>query len=236
MRHVTTILPAARGLFTPLNRALRGDPSLVPLSAKGEVRAALLDLRQLVLKLVDRPTHVKEILTPAAPDYIGYCDASVFGAGAVWFSGACPLPETVWRLQWPRDITAAVVSESNPTGTLTNSDLEMAAVVLHLNTLECLAPTLRHKHVFVHSDNTPSVAWLTKMATKSAKSDAAHRLVRGLALHQRMLESAPVSIARVAGKDNALADIASRNITQIDDDAAFLTHFESVFPLQNRYW
>ncbi len=236
MRHVTTILPAARGLFTPLNRALRGDPSLVPLSAKGEVRAALLDLRQLVLKLADRPTHVKEIVIPAAPDYIGYCDASAFGAGGVWFSGACPLPETVWRLQWPRDITAAVVSESNPTGTLTNSDLEMAAVVLHLNTLECLAPILRHKHVFVHSDYTPSVAWLTKMATKSAKSDAAHRLVRGLALRQRMLESAPVSIAHVAGTDNALADIASRKITQIDDDAAFLMHFDSVFPLQDRYW
>jgi hypothetical protein len=236
MRHVTTILPAARGLFTPLNRALRGEPTFVALSAKGEVRAALLDLRQLVLKLADRPTHVKEILTPSAPDYIGYCDASAFGAGGVWFSGACPLPETVWRLQWPRDITAAVVSESNPTGTLTNSDLEMAAVVLHLNTLECIAPSLRHKHVFVHSDNTPSVAWLTKMATKTAKSDAAHRLVRGLALRQRMLESAPVSIAHVAGTDNALADIASRPIPQLDDEAAFLTHFDSVFPLQNRYW
>ena len=120
--------------------------------------------------------------------HILYCDAGVFGAGGVWFSGSCPLPETVWRLQWPLDITAAVVSESNPTGTLTNSDLEMAAIVLHLNTLECLAPTLRHKQVFVHSDNTPSVAWLTKMATKSAKSDAVHRLVRGLALRQRLAD------------------------------------------------
>jgi hypothetical protein len=88
-------------------------------------------LRQLVVKLADRPTHVNEILLLGAPAYIGYCDASAFGAGGVWFSGTMPLPETVWRLQWPRDITAAVVSESNPTGKLTNSDLEMAAVVLH---------------------------------------------------------------------------------------------------------
>ena len=236
MRHVTTILPAARGLFTPLNRALRGAPTLIALSAHGEVRAALLDLHQLVLTLAARPTHVNEILPPGAPDYIGYCDASAFGAGGVWFSGTCALPETVWRLQWPRDITAAVVSESNPDGALTNSDLEMAAVVLHLSTLEFIAPTLRHKHIFVHSDNTSSVAWVTKMATKTAKSDAAHRLLRGLALRQRMLESAPVSISHVAGTDNTLADIASRPIPQLDDDAAFLTHFDSVFPLQNRYW
>ncbi|KAI2511269.1 adenylate kinase [Fragilaria crotonensis] len=236
MRHVTTILPAARGLFTPLNRALRGNPKVISLSAHGEVRAALLDLRQLVLKLADRPTHVNEILLHGAPAYIGYCDASGFGAGGVWFSGTEPLPETVWRLQWPRDITAAIISESNPTGKLTNSDLEMAAVVLHLSVLESVVPSLRHKHIFVHSDNTPSVAWVTKMATKTAQSDAAHRLVRGLALRQRMLESAPVSISHVAGTDNVLADIASRPIPTIDDDSAFLTHFDSAFPLQNRYW
>ena len=236
MRHVATILPAARSLFTPLNRALRGSPTFIALSATGEVRAALLDLKQLIITLAARPTHVNEILTPAAPDYIGYCDASAFGAGGVWFSGQSPLPETVWRLQWPRDITAAVVSESNPTGTLTNSDLEMAAVVLQLNVLEPLVATMRHKSVHIHSDNTPSVAWWSKMATKTAKSDAAHRLVRGLAIRQRMLESSPVNITHVAGKENTLADIASRAIPQIDDDHAFLTHFDSLFPLQERYW
>ena len=236
MRHVATILPAARAMFTPLNRALRGQPTFVALSARGEVRAALLDLKQLITTLAARPTHVREILPTASPHYIGYCDASAFGAGGVWFSGQSPLPETVWRLQWPQDITAAVISESNPTGTLTNSDLEMAAVVLQLNVLEPLVATMRHKSVQIHSDNTPSVAWWTKMATKTAKSDAAHRLVRGLAIRQRMLESSPVNIKHVAGKDNTLADIASRAITQIDDDAAFLTHFDTLFPLQGRYW
>jgi hypothetical protein len=130
-----------------------------------------------------------------------------------------------------------VVSESNPTGTLTNSDLEMAAVVLQLNVLEPLVATMRHKSVHIHSDNTPSVAWWTKMATKTAKSDAAHRLVRGLAIRQRLLESSPVNITHVAGKENTLADItASEAITQIDADAAFLTHFDNLFPLQGRYW
>ena len=94
MRHVTTILPAARAMFTPLNRALRGSPVVISLGPKSEARAALLDLRQLVLQLASRPTHVKEILPPGAPDYIGYCDARAFGAEGVWFSSSCPLPES----------------------------------------------------------------------------------------------------------------------------------------------
>ena len=106
----------------------------------------------------------------------------------------------------------------------------MAAVVLHLSVLENVVPSLRHLHIFVHSDNTPIVAWVTKMATKTVQSDAAHQLVRGLALRQRMLESAPVSISHVAGTDNVLADIASRPIPTIDDDSAFLTHLILPFP------
>ena len=141
----------------------------------------------------------------------------------------------VWRLQWPWDITAAIVSESNPLGALTNSDLEMAVVELHLGVLEVVAPTLRHKHIFVHCDNTPSVAWVAKMATKTATLHAALRLIRGLALRQRMLETTPVSINHVKGTDNALADIALRLITHLDDDSAFLTRFDSVFPLQDRF-
>jgi hypothetical protein len=222
MRHVATILPSARSLFTPVNRALRGHPSTISLNASGEVRAALLDLQQLVTTLAARPTHVREILPAKDPDYIGYCDASAFGAGGVWFSGTSPVPETVWQLQWQPDITAAIFSQSNPTGAQTNSDLEMAAVVLHLIVLEPLVPSVHHKLMQIHRDNTLSVAWLTKMATKTVNSDAAHRLVRGL--------------AHVAGADNNLADIASRAITRLDDNHVFLTHFDNLFPLQERFW
>jgi hypothetical protein len=195
-----------------------------------------LDLRQLVTSLAARPTHVREILPAHDPDYIGYYDASAFGAGGVWFSGTSPVPETVCQLQWLLDdITAAVISESNPTGALTNSDLEMVAVVLQFNVLEALVPSMHHKLIQIHSNNTPSVAWLTKMATKTANSDASHRLVRGLALRQRMLHSAPVSITHVAGLDNNLADIASRAITQLDDNHAFLPHFDNLLPSQERF-
>jgi hypothetical protein len=66
MRHVVTILPGAHALFTPLNRALCGHPTFIPLSATGKVWAALLDLRQIITTLAARPTHVLEILTTLA--------------------------------------------------------------------------------------------------------------------------------------------------------------------------
>ena len=36
----------------------------------------------------------------------------------------------MFRYQWPDDIMQDVVSEVNPTGRLTNSDLEMAGLLL----------------------------------------------------------------------------------------------------------
>jgi hypothetical protein len=72
-----------------------------------------------------------EIFPAHDPDYIGFCDAMpVCLELATYYSGTSPVPETIGQLQWQLDKTAAVVSESNPTGALTNSDLEMAAVVL----------------------------------------------------------------------------------------------------------
>jgi hypothetical protein len=35
-------------------------------------------------------------------------------------------PPTVFRLEWPPEIQAVLVSDSNPTGTISNSDLECA--------------------------------------------------------------------------------------------------------------
>jgi hypothetical protein len=57
----------------------------------------------------------------------------------VWFGGENQeLDPVVWRVEWPADITNAVVSEANPTETITNSDLEMARVVLQQFTLESI--------------------------------------------------------------------------------------------------
>jgi hypothetical protein len=66
-----------------------------------------------------RPTMCRELI-PDTPDYIGYCDASKLGAGGAWLPGRRSLAPVVWRLEFPPDIKAEVVSFANPNGSVTN--------------------------------------------------------------------------------------------------------------------
>jgi hypothetical protein len=60
------------------------------------------------------------------------------GNSGVWFSGNLHLDPVVWKIAFPPEISTQVISDSNPTGSLTNSDLEMAAVLLHYMVLQQL--------------------------------------------------------------------------------------------------
>jgi hypothetical protein len=242
LQHASGILPAAKSLFTPLNVSLRNDPTWIQIPVDGDVRHALLDFKTLIKSLADRPTHANELGT-SNEDYVGYVDASAFGVGGVWFSGRLALPPTVWRVVWPNDITTNVVSDSNPLGTITNSDLEMAGVVLHQLVLERLVD-LRHNRSVIHCDNTPSVSWSTRMSARGKFPTVAHRLLRGLAMRQRTTHSACPAVISIPGVENTMADVASRRITEIEDTEAhrmfdthlppnlqFLTYFAARFPL-----
>ncbi len=212
LQHAARILPAAKAFFTPLNNALKGAPAFIGLPRNGEIRNALLDFASVIRDLASRPTHVNELVQKNL-DYTGYCDASAFGAGGVWFGAAQHLRPIVWRVEWPKDVTKAVISTTNPTGTLTNSDLEMAGVLLHEAVLEAaLGPNrMRHVQTAIGCDNSPAVAWTKRMATRSA-SPVSFRLLKGLAMRQRLTRSAPPAVFHVAGIDNILADVASRPI------------------------
>jgi hypothetical protein len=243
LQHAAGILPAAKSLFTPLNVSLRNDPKWIQIPVDGDVRHALLDFKTLIRSLADRPTHANELGT-SNEDYVGYVDASAFGVGGVWFSGMLPLPPTVWRVEWPKDITLNVISDSNPLGTITNSDLEQAGVVLHQLVLERLVD-LRHKRSIIHCDNTPSVSWSTRMSSRGKSPTVAHRLLRGLAMRQRTTHSSCPAVISIPGVENTMADVASRRIPEIEEIGAqpdifkpnlppnfkFLTYFAARFPL-----
>jgi hypothetical protein len=87
LQHAARILPAAKAFFTPLNNALKGAPAFVGLPRNGEIRNALLDFASVIRDLASRPTHVNKLVQKSL-DYTGYCDASAFGAGGVWFGAA----------------------------------------------------------------------------------------------------------------------------------------------------
>jgi hypothetical protein len=212
LRHVALILPGIKGLFSPINKALKGEPRVIGLGKDSDIRAASLDLAHMVEDLAHRPTHVKE-LVPGDDHYTGYCDACAAGAGGVWLSGDLSIRPIVWRIRFSAYITSQVVSTSNPRGSLTNSDLEMAAVLLHYLVLQQMVD-LRYARTGVWSDNTPTVAWTKRMADHS-QAPTAGRLLRGLAAIQRSLHAGPITIGSIAGKQNDMADIASRSFDTV---------------------
>jgi hypothetical protein len=108
--------------------------------------------------------------------FVGFCDANAFNAGGVCFSCNKAIPPYIWRKEFPVDIPTQVALDINPNGVLTNSDLEMAGVILQFLALEQIVPDLHHVQMAIGCDNTPAVAWTKKMATHTS-SPIAHRLL-----------------------------------------------------------
>jgi hypothetical protein len=125
----------------------------------------------IIKKLAHRLAHISELVSQNF-DYIGFCNASTL-AGGVWFNGNKALPPLVWQVEFLPDIRREVISEQSPEVQLTNSDLEMAGVVLHFLVLEDLVPKLTHCQAVIGCDNSPAVAWTWRMTTW-ASSPMAH--------------------------------------------------------------
>ena len=70
----------------------------------------------------------------------------------------------MWRHLWTPNIIKALISDRNPEGTLTNSDLELATLVLHEATLLETCPEATMAAPRSGSDNTPIVSWSTMEA------------------------------------------------------------------------
>jgi hypothetical protein len=78
LRHAANILPAILSLFTPLNNALKHEPSFIGLGTTIEVRSAFPDFIMLKHDLDSRPKHVSELVARPGSN-IGYADASAAG-------------------------------------------------------------------------------------------------------------------------------------------------------------
>ena len=237
LRHAAIGLPAGKGLCAPFNQTIAIHPLRVALGPKGLVRPAFQDWLRLLADMRARPSHVNELVGQPIAD-VGNMDASKVGAGGVWFSTESCYPPTVWRLEWPPDVWILLVSDRNPKGSITNSDLEMAAILIQWLVLEHITITM-HRSALARSDNTPACSWATKMSPKSRISA---RLVRALALRQRICQAAPMYTIHVAGKANDIADIPSRSFRDshrwnCPSDEQFLCRFASHFQLpQGHQW
>ena len=235
LRHASVGIPAGKYLFGPINQLIAIHPRIIHWKRAPVAWQAMRDLGQLIKEAGTQPTHVKELVVGDAA-YKGTLDASGGGAGGVWLPGTKALAPIVWRWEWPQEIRDALITFENPNGTITNSDLEMAAELLGWLVLEANVP-LEHEHVGLCSDNSATVAWQMRGASK--RSAVANRLLRVLATRMRHCRASPLVTRHLAGKRNHLGDIPSRSFGykeewHFEKDKDFLTYFNQIFPLPDK--
>jgi len=229
LRSMSIGIPGSRGLFSLLQEGLRHtDKHRIRLTR--DMVDQLLDFEYLANELCTRPTSLSEIV-PDHPVAVGPHDAAGPGMGGAWIPATSNsnLDPIAWRAPFPEDIQADLVSWENPSGTITNSDLELAGGVAHqdvlLQDVDCTGRT-----VTPLSDNTPSVAWTHKGSTTT--TGPAAYILRLSSLHQRHFRYL-VKSDYISGPANQLADDCSR-LWHLSD-AEFLTHLNSTYP-QSKPW
>ena len=77
------------------------------------------------------------------PDYVGVVDASGHGVGGVVLGKLLRCTPTVLRWEWPEDIKQDIKTVDNPSVRISNSDLEMAGLVLLWVVMEGMCGDLR---------------------------------------------------------------------------------------------
>ena len=90
------------------------------------MKLALRDWRTLIKNGSKNPVHVRR-LVPRKLDFIGKCDACIYGIGGAWISGPGIKYLIVWKIELPDDITLRLVSLKNINGNISISDLEIEA-------------------------------------------------------------------------------------------------------------
>ena len=125
------------------------------------------DFCWLVQHLEDRPMHIYE-LVPTEPSIVGATNAAGEGMGSVYFvplphsTDASPMYEAVlWRLTFPTKITTCLLMQQNPHGSITNSDLELTATVVHHDVIAAQCGVAEATIATLH-DNVAAVMWNRK--------------------------------------------------------------------------
>ncbi len=165
--------------------------------------------------------------------------ASSHGVGGVIFGELSECPPTVFRIQLPPDITANILSVANLKGTITNSDLELAGLVILWLMMEHVCGPLKDKRVALFGNSSPTVSWVQQMAARS--SLIAEQLIQVLALQFNIQKVCPITMLHIAGDQNAMTDIPSRLFGSkpkwhFQSEEALLTFFNSTFPLPTQNW
>ena len=218
-------IPGGSGLFSILQAAITSIAG-AHVRIDRHIWAQLDDFESLVHSLATRPTHLAELI-PTVSSALGSCNAAKPGMGGIWFQPvALPL---LWRAPFPTHIQKDLISDTNPHGTITNSELELAGILMHQFVLADHA-AVNLATISVVNDNVAAVSWMCHGSATS--KDACAYLLHLASLHQwqhRFLATHDY----IAGPANAMADDASHHWDL--SDTALLAHVQTNYP-QSQNW
>jgi hypothetical protein len=199
LRSTTPALYGATHLFSILQHALTSAKTTrLPITAL--LKAVL---RDWLLLANDATAHAVPLHTvvPRAPTCLAATDASRHRMGGFSIT---PEANLLWRTAFPASVQSNLVTQHNPSGTLTNSDLELAAIIVG----SAVTATACQ-----HTTSTAAPAYLL------------HSLAQLRRTHHYDLHT-----CFTAGKTNTVADCCSRLFAL--SDTAFLDYMQHKFPIQ----
>jgi hypothetical protein len=232
LRSMVLAIPGGKGLFRILQHALKvRSEGGTRLRLTTEVHTILKDFGDLASDLGERPTRIAELIPSAIPATMGAQDAAGPAMGGVHF---VPLPDgsiqpMLWRSPFPLEVQHRLVSFDNPAGTITNSDLELAASVAQHDVLTSNVDA-REATIHNFSDNTPTVFWQRKGAVSNSGPNA--QLLRLQALYQRKHRYV-LTYDDLPGPANLMAEDCSRRWDI--SDSQLLLHVNASLP-HTRPW
>jgi hypothetical protein len=113
----------------------------------------------------------------------------------------------------------------------------MAGLVLLWIVIEGVCPDLREKCVTLFSDNSPTVSWVTCLASR--RLVVAEHLIQVLALCLKIMHACPLTPLHIEGVQNAIANVPSGSFGSnlawtCKSDSELLTLFNTRFPFPSK--
>ena len=134
-------------------------------------------------------------VVPLLASALGHHNTSGNGYRGVWFPTDHLTPRQgfhhrplVWIYQCPKSIRDHLITTANSTGKITNSDLELAGGLLHLQEI-CQAFDIRKCTVLRKMDNLATLFWKQKGSATTEKCP--HFLLHLCGIHQIFYQYVP---------------------------------------------
>ncbi|KAL7465644.1 hypothetical protein ACHAXS_005969 [Conticribra weissflogii] len=163
--HAFITMPAGPRLLALFDKVIAKEPPFVYLHRNALFCQTLQDAKEFLHHSISTPTKCLALIH-GPPTVIGVKDASKMGVGGIIIEETAKLSPLVWRFQWTPDIMSLLISDANPDGTITNSDLKCARLLLLWLIMEWIMDALRvpieGSHVALFSDNSPTVYWVRR--------------------------------------------------------------------------